>query len=458
VLPRFAALTLSSSLLLAAFILPSPLAAADTAPLPSSIAGVGDSITQAASSDGDLGVDAPRNSWSTGDNGTVNSHYLRLRALNPAIEGRAYNRSVSGAKVGGLRSQMVTLETIQPDYLTVLIGGNDLCTDTIDKMTPTDVFRGQFYTAMETLLGDGDTDGVSESTNVYVVSIPDVHQLWELFRNNFFARAVWSAGNICQSLLANPTSNRQEDVVRRAAFRQRNMEYNAALAAVCALFSRCHWDGEAVFDYQFSRSDVAGDYFHPSIQGQTNLAAVTWEVGYTWTTGDDPPMDDNVAPTASFTASCTDLSCTFDGAGSSDSDGTIASHAWNFGDGSQSASGSVVSHAYASGGTYTVTLTVTDDDGDAGTQSQSVTVTAPSSSITLSVTAYKVKGAQHADLSWSPTGTGNVDVYRSGALVTTTPNDGFHTDNIGKKGGGSYTYKVCVSGTTTCSNEVTVSY
>lgn len=452
---RFAALALSTTLVLAA-LAATPVVAADSAPLPSSIAGVGDSITQAASSDGSLGVDAPRNSWSTGDNSTVNSHYLRLVALNQSVT--AHNHSVSGAKVGGLATQMESLATVKPDYVTVLIGGNDLCTDTIDEMTPTSVFRDQFYVAMEKLLGDTDTGGVSPDSNVYVVSIPDVHQLWELFRNNVFARAVWSAGNICQSLLANPTSNKQADVERRAAFRQRNIEYNTQLAAVCALFARCHWDGNTVFDYKFSRSDVAGDYFHPSIEGQANLAAETWAAGYTWTTGGDQNAD----PTAGFSFSCTDLTCSFDGTGSSDGDGTITGYSWDFGDPASDTDTSTdqkPSYTYPAGGTYTVVLTVTDNEGGTDSASQSVTVTAESTTITLSATAYKVKGVQHADLSWSPFDPAtSVDVYRNTSKIVTTANDGFHTDNIGEKGGGSYTYKVCQAGTSTCSNEVTVSY
>ncbi|HUF56705.1 MAG TPA: S8 family serine peptidase, partial [Thermohalobaculum sp.] len=84
----------------------------------------------------------------------------------------------------------------------------------------------------------------------------------------------------------------------------------------------------------------------------------------------------NAAPTASFTFSCTDLTCSFDGSGSSDSDGNIASYAWDFGDGN--GSGDIVSHTYAAGGTYTVTLTVTDDDGATDSSSQSVTVSVES--------------------------------------------------------------------------------
>ena len=52
----------------------------------------------------------------------------------------------------------------------------------------------------------------------------------------------------------------------------------------------------------------------------------------------------------------------FDGSGSSDPDGTIASYAWDFGDGT-TGSGPKPVHVYRKAGTYLVRLTVTDDSG-----------------------------------------------------------------------------------------------
>jgi subtilisin len=90
--------------------------------------------------------------------------------------------------------------------------------------------------------------------------------------------------------------------------------------------------------------------------------------------GGDPPP--NVPPTASFTYSCTNLACSFNGGGSSDSDGSIVSYSWNFGGAGTTTNGGTAtpSHTYSSAGTYTVTLTVTDDDTATGSTSQSVTV------------------------------------------------------------------------------------
>jgi PKD repeat protein len=84
----------------------------------------------------------------------------------------------------------------------------------------------------------------------------------------------------------------------------------------------------------------------------------------------------NAAPAASFTTATDGLTVAVDGKASTDPDGTVASWAWEFGDGAK-ATGSTASHAYATGGTYTVTLVVTDDRGATATRTSTVTVTAP---------------------------------------------------------------------------------
>jgi subtilisin family serine protease len=158
-------------------------------------------------------------------------------------------------------------------------------------------------------------------------------------------------------------------------------------------------------------------------------------------------------PTASFSSSCTALSCSFTDT-STDSDGTIASRSWSFGDGSSSTEQNP-SHSYAAAGSYTVSLTVTDSQGLSSTSTQTVTVTAPGT-ISLSV-AKRTQGKKlYSDLTWSGASGTNVDVFRNNSLVTTTANDGAHTDTV--SAAGTYTYRVCNAGTSTCSSNVTVTF
>jgi PKD repeat protein len=82
----------------------------------------------------------------------------------------------------------------------------------------------------------------------------------------------------------------------------------------------------------------------------------------------------NEPPVAAFTTSQWGMQLTADGASSSDPDGSIASYAWDFGDGTAPGTGSPTSHVYATAGKYPVTLTVTDNSGATGTTAQSVTI------------------------------------------------------------------------------------
>lgn len=82
----------------------------------------------------------------------------------------------------------------------------------------------------------------------------------------------------------------------------------------------------------------------------------------------------NVAPTATFTNSVTGLTLSVNGTGSTDSDGTIASYDWDWGDASSHDAGSTAAHTYSTAGTYTVVLTVTDNGGATNTKSTSITV------------------------------------------------------------------------------------
>ncbi len=91
----------------------------------------------------------------------------------------------------------------------------------------------------------------------------------------------------------------------------------------------------------------------------------------TGTQSQDLDVANNLWPTARFTYACNGSQCNFDGATSSDPDGSIATYHWNFGDG-EGATGLTVTHTYSAAGPVTVTLTVFDNGGARGSQQQVV--------------------------------------------------------------------------------------
>ena len=178
---------------------------------------------------------------------------------------------------------------------------------------------------------------------------------------------------------------------------------------------------------------------------------MTDDHGKTATTTQDVTVTVNVAPTAAQTSSCTALDCTFDGTGSTDPDGTIASYSWNFGD-NTSGTGATPKHSYVVGGTYSVVLTVTDNGGKTNSVTRSVTVTspnaAPKAAFTSDTSGLKVSvdGSTSTDTdgtvssyAWdfgdgtSGTGKTTSHTYSSGgtySVVLTVTDDGGATDSV----------------------------
>lgn len=88
----------------------------------------------------------------------------------------------------------------------------------------------------------------------------------------------------------------------------------------------------------------------------------------------------NVPPVASFTATPSSgtapLEVSFDASASTDSDGSIVSYVWDFGD-TDMASGETITHTYGTTGTYRPILTVIDNSGATDTTSLQIEATAP---------------------------------------------------------------------------------
>ncbi|MEU3963460.1 SGNH/GDSL hydrolase family protein [Streptomyces buecherae] len=232
-------------------------------PRPSSIASVGDSISRGFDACSVLS-DCPEASWATGMD--VDS---LARQLLPNPQRRTWNYARTGAVMADLPAQVRAATAKRPELVTVLIGANDACQDTVAQMTPVADFRADFAASL------GALRRALPKTQVYVASVPDLKRLWSEGRKDAVRRQVWKLG-ICPSMLRDAQSTHERANDRRDQVHQRVRDYNEVLREECAKDVLCRYD-KAVHDYRFTSDELSKwDWFHPSKEGQQKLAALAY--------------------------------------------------------------------------------------------------------------------------------------------------------------------------------------
>ncbi len=172
----------------------------------------------------------------------------------------------------------------------------------------------------------------------------------------------------------------------------------------------------------------------------------------------------NVPPVARVTVSPASSGTTatvfsLSGANSTDSDGSIASYAWNFGDGTN-ATGVSASKQYAAAGTYTVQLTVTDNAGATHTASTPITVSLPANLPPTARITVSPGASGTTATSFSLSGSSSSD--SDGTIATYTWNFGDSTNGSGASvskqyaAAGSYTVQLTVTDNGGASNTASI--
>ena len=209
------------------------------------------------------------------------------------------------------------------------------------------------------------------------------------------------------------------------------------------------WTGVAAGTYQLTARALDDD------GALTTSQAVTINV-----TGpaNQPPVVSLTAPaaSASFVAPAT-ITVT---ASANDSDGAITRVEFLAGGtviGTSTTAPYSIAWTGVAAGTYQLTARAVDDRGAVTTSAAvAVSVTPAPAQIVLTARTIRLKSQKAVDLAWSGVTASTFAVFRDNQLIATVTNGTTYRDMLGKPR--TVTYRVCVSGTQTCSNSVTVSF
>lgn len=207
-------------------------------------------------------------SWSSGDAPDVESHFRRLKARTPSHTIIAYNEAIAGSVSSDLNRQVTRLLRRAPDYVTVTIGANDICSWDVDYAAHLLDYKTKLRAAVQRLVD------ARPAIKVYLAPIPDMYNLWEIASPRAECRQRWDVLPVCSVLLGSGATARD-----RAAFVDRWRDANAAIAAVALEFPQHVLHDPELAHTQFEWHHVSPlDCFHPSIAGQNMLSELSWQV------------------------------------------------------------------------------------------------------------------------------------------------------------------------------------
>jgi hypothetical protein len=296
-------------------------AAAGSPGLPGATSAAGDSITQGFAADCTCnaglcglfiglpclaGMEQPEHSWFDGDDPNVTSLHDRYLGLDPTILADK-SASLTGAEMLGdpntnFAAQAVDIVAQQPDLVTVLLGGNDLCSRrSIDPNDPNTLYtESEWRQAVRDGL-DVLVAGLPLGATVYLLGVPRVQDLRgvgemkQAGSSSINCVAIWETFDICTIGTLFGELNDANLPTRRAALAVAQRRYNEILREEAIAYSTATDPNginprgiEVIADWvdpntpsigtsTFDPNDVnGGDCFHPSLRGQNRIAETAW--------------------------------------------------------------------------------------------------------------------------------------------------------------------------------------
>lgn len=229
---------------------------------------VGDSITRGFNSGGLLAN--PENSWSVGKGSSEDLSSHRQRLLDLGYDVVIKDVSLSGARTQNLKKQIRKLKKLKRiDYVTFLMGANDVCTWPEQHQASLEAFEGRIRKSVDDLIEH------SPDVKIVMLAVPDMVNLWALGVNNG-CQKKWNMTGFCKRLLGESVTDLQ-----RKYFGHRLSDANHTLQQIASDYPNHIRFVRSTGEIQFEMGHVSPiDCFHPSVAGQGMLADESWQNGW----------------------------------------------------------------------------------------------------------------------------------------------------------------------------------
>jgi hypothetical protein len=205
--------------------------------------------------------------WADGVNVESHANILRKRL---GFDVSSKNVSVSGALISDITNQtnLLLQNNFRPDYVTILIGANDIC---LGNRKPDELAQYGHGVLRESI---GRIILVNPRVKVLVSAVPNIEHLYQLMNADPLCEENWRALNVCEKILSSTKFEREKGIARWKSYNQMLNNLESIYPANVRLSSAVSGDGLTIKDV--SRVDC----FHPSVLGQTNISRLTWQEGW----------------------------------------------------------------------------------------------------------------------------------------------------------------------------------
>jgi lysophospholipase L1-like esterase len=211
-------------------------------------------------------------SWTAGldANGLVQSHARKIKTLLGDRNVVVVNEAFVGAESYQLPRQAARLLRQKPDYVTIAIGANDVCTWDEDYLPKLEHYQKHLTGVIETIIES------NPKVKIVLAPMPSIPLMYELGARRPGCQSKWDTMRVCKPLLAAERTAEQ-----RQAFVGRYRHLNQVIADIAGRYPVNVRLAAAIVNAEFDDSMISPlDCFHPSIKGQNLISELSFDA--TW--------------------------------------------------------------------------------------------------------------------------------------------------------------------------------